>query len=96
MATVLEILLKSSVLLCDVCEQNDPLRSIFIKKYFLFTVASVRRVRVEKLSQGRSKIADDARPGMEVAEITVKRLFRRTGKAMRQVYINVAKGYVEK
>jgi hypothetical protein len=45
---------------------------------------------VEKFSQGRSKVADDARPGAGVAEATVKRLlccgFRRTGKAMRQVY----------
>jgi hypothetical protein len=45
---------------------------------------------VEKFSQGRSKIADDARPGAEVAETTDKRLlccrFRSTGKAMGQVY----------
>jgi hypothetical protein len=27
---------------------------------------------VEKLSQGRSKVADDARPGAEVAETTVR------------------------
>jgi hypothetical protein len=44
----------------------------------------------EKFSQGRSKVADDARPGAEMAETTVKRLlcygFRCTGKAMRQVY----------
>jgi hypothetical protein len=45
---------------------------------------------VEKFSKGRSKVADDARPGAEVTETTVKRFlccgFRRTGKAMRQVY----------
>jgi hypothetical protein len=45
---------------------------------------------VEKFSQGRSKVADDARPDAEVAETTVKRLvccgFQRTGKAMGQVY----------
>jgi hypothetical protein len=45
---------------------------------------------VEKFSQGRSKVADDARPGGEVTETTEKRLlccgFRRTGKAMGQVY----------
>jgi hypothetical protein len=45
---------------------------------------------VEKFSQGRSKVADNARPGAEVAETTVTRLlccgFRRTGKAMGQVY----------
>jgi hypothetical protein len=45
---------------------------------------------VEKFSQRRSKVADDARPGEEVAETTVKRLlrcgFRRTGKVIGQVY----------
>jgi hypothetical protein len=44
----------------------------------------------EKISQRHSKVADDARPGAEVAEITVKRFlgcrFRDTGKAMGQVY----------
>jgi hypothetical protein len=44
----------------------------------------------EKLSQERSKVADDARPGAEVAEATVKRLlccgFRRIGTAIGQVY----------
>jgi hypothetical protein len=45
---------------------------------------------VEKFSQGRSKVADDARPGAEVVGTTLKRLlccgFRRTGKAMGQEY----------
>jgi hypothetical protein len=44
---------------------------------------------VEKFSQGRSKVADDVRPGAEVVETTVRLLccgFRRTGKAMGQVY----------
>jgi hypothetical protein len=44
---------------------------------------------VEKFSQGRSKVADDARQGADLADTTVKRLlccgFRRTGKAMGQV-----------
>jgi hypothetical protein len=39
---------------------------------------------VEKYSEGRSKVADDARPGAEVAETTVRRPlccgFRRAGK----------------
>jgi hypothetical protein len=43
---------------------------------------------VEKFSQGRSKVEDDALPGAEVVETTVRRLpcrgFRRTGKAMGQ------------
>jgi hypothetical protein len=46
---------------------------------------------VEKLFQGRSKVADDAVPGEEMAETQQsKRLlccgFRRPGKAMAQVY----------
>jgi hypothetical protein len=59
-----------------------------IKKCFLFTVGSVCRVKrfnwVEKFSQGRLEVADDARPVAEVAETTVKRLlccgFRHTGR----------------
>jgi hypothetical protein len=47
--------------------------------------------QVEKISQGRSWVADDdARTGAEVAKTTVKRLLcwglRRTGIAMGQVY----------
>jgi hypothetical protein len=46
--------------------------------------------RVEKFPQGCLKAAVDARPDGEVAETTVNRLlccgFRRTGKAMGQVY----------
>jgi hypothetical protein len=45
---------------------------------------------IEKFSQGLSKVADDVQPGAEMAEATIKRLlccgFRRTGKAMGQVY----------
>jgi hypothetical protein len=45
---------------------------------------------VEMFSQGRSKIADDARPGAEVAETTVKGLlccgFRHIGKEIGRVY----------
>jgi hypothetical protein len=44
---------------------------------------------VEKYSQGRSKVADDAPLGAEMTETTVKRLlccgFRGTGKAMGKV-----------
>jgi hypothetical protein len=44
---------------------------------------------VQKFSQGRSKVADDARPRAEVAGTTVKRLprsvLRGTLKAMEQV-----------
>jgi hypothetical protein len=45
---------------------------------------------IKKFSLRRSKVADDTRPGAEVAETTVKTLlfcgFRRTGKAMGQMY----------
>jgi hypothetical protein len=44
----------------------------------------------EKFRHGLSKVADGARPGAKVADTTVKKLvccgFRRTGKAMGQVY----------
>jgi competence protein ComGF len=44
--TVLEsILLKSSVLLFDICGQKDSMQRIFIKKCSLFTVGSVLRVK---------------------------------------------------
>jgi hypothetical protein len=50
----------------------------------------LRYVGSLKFSQGRSKVADNARLGAELAETTVKRLlccrFRRTSKVMRQVY----------
>jgi hypothetical protein len=44
----------------------------------------------QKFSEGRSKVADDARTDAEMAETTVQRLlfcgFRRTDKVMQQVY----------
>jgi hypothetical protein len=59
------------------------MQRIVIKKYFLFTVGNICHVN-------RSKVADDAQPGAEVAETTVKRFlcyeFRRTGKATGKVY----------
>jgi hypothetical protein len=45
---------------------------------------------VDKFCEGRSKVSDNARPGTQVTEATVKRLlccgFRRTGKATGHVY----------
>jgi hypothetical protein len=41
---------------------------------------------VEKISQGRSKVAGNAPPDAKVVETTVCCGFRRIGKAMRQVY----------
>jgi hypothetical protein len=73
------------------CNQNDSMQMIFIKKCFLFTMRSVCKAVhnwVKKFSQGRSKFADDARPGAEVAETTMKRPLRcrvaHTGKAKGQ------------
>jgi hypothetical protein len=89
------ILPKSSVLLCVSLGRRTQCKGYSLKKYFLFTVASVCRVKkfhncLKKFSQRRSKDADDALPGAEVAETTFKRFlccgFRRTGKAMGQVY----------
>jgi hypothetical protein len=72
------------------------MQRIFIKKCFLFTVWCLSRKAVhnwvEKFSQGRSKVANDARPGVEVAGTTVKSLLvKRWDKC-----INVGGGYVEK
>jgi hypothetical protein len=54
---------------------------------------------VEKFPEGRSKVANDARPGAKVTETTAKTLlccgFRHTGKEMRQVY-QCLQGYVKK
>jgi hypothetical protein len=55
--------------------------------------------RDHKLSQGRSKVADDARPGEEVAETTVKTLLCYGFNALVKrwdKHINVGGGYVEK
>jgi hypothetical protein len=46
--------------------QNDSMQGIFINKYFLFTARSVFSRKTvhnwaDKFSQGRSKIADEAR-----------------------------------
>jgi hypothetical protein len=57
------------------------MQRIFIKKCFLFMVGSDCCVkRVAKFSQERSKVADDIRPGAEVAETTVDRTMDRVQK----------------
>jgi hypothetical protein len=93
MTTVLwGMLPKSSVLLCLFCVKKELVQRIFIDKFFPVyggkcLLRKVVYTWIKKFSQGRSKAADDAR---RVAETTVKRLlcseFRRTGKAMGQVY----------
>jgi hypothetical protein len=51
---------------------------------------------VEKFSQGRSKVADDARTGAEVAETTVKTLLCCGFRKRWDKCINVGGRYVEK
>jgi hypothetical protein len=92
MATVLEgILPKSCILLCFfACAQKTQSKEMF--PVYGSKCLSCKAVHnwVEKFPQGRSKVADDARSGAEVAETTVKRFlccgFRQNGKAMGQLY----------
>jgi hypothetical protein len=71
--------------------KKNPMQRIFIKKYFLFAVGSV--CLVKRFTTGCQTFSCWRRSwngGAEVADTTVKRLlcrvFRRTGKAMGQVY----------
>jgi hypothetical protein len=78
------------------CGQKDSVQRIFIKMFPVYGGKCLTRKmvhnRIEKFSRGRSKVADDDRPGVAVAQTTVKKKkllccgFRRTGKAMGQVY----------
>jgi hypothetical protein len=72
------------------CWQKDLLQRIVIKKYFLFTVGSVCRVKPFITWWQTFRWWTGWNGGAEVAETTVRRLlccwFRRTGKAMGQVY----------
>jgi hypothetical protein len=95
MATVLEnILPKSSALLCIFYGQKNWMQSIFITEMLPVCCGKcLERKAVDnwvgKFSQGRFRVADNARSVEEVAEKTVKRLlrcgFRRTGKTMAHV-----------
>jgi hypothetical protein len=88
------VLPKSSVLLCVFfvakrLDEKDFLEEMFpVDGWKCFSLKAVFNW-VEKFSRGRSKIADDARPGAEMAKTTVKILlccgFRRSAKAMGQV-----------
>jgi hypothetical protein len=89
------VLSKSSVLLCSFSWEKGISAKDIHEEIFPVNggkCLSCKAVHncVEKFSQGRSKVADDARPGAELTETRVKRLlccgFRRTGKAMGQVY----------
>jgi glutamine synthetase type III len=70
------------------------MQRIFIKIFRIYDGKCLSRKAVHKwveiFRQGRSKVANDARLGAEVAETTVRRVlcyeFRSTGKAIGQVY----------
>jgi hypothetical protein len=77
------------------CAHKDSMQGIFIKKYFLFTVGSV--CRVKRFTTGSRNVVNFSlmtkrlkNGGAEVDETIVERFlfcgFRRTGKAMGQVY----------
>jgi hypothetical protein len=82
----------------------DSMQRIFIKKCFLFTVGCLSHKavhnRVDKLCEGCSEVADDARPGAKLAETTTKRLlscgFLEALVKQWDKCINVGGGYVEK
>jgi hypothetical protein len=71
-------------------ECKGYLKELFLVYYVKCLSRKAVHNWVEKFSQGRSKVADDARSVAEVAETRMKILlcceFRRTGKAMGQVY----------
>jgi hypothetical protein len=80
---------------CGFYGQKSTMQRILIKNFFLFyggKCLSHKAVHnwMEKFLQGPSKVTDDARPRAEVAETTITILlcceFRRTGKAIGQVY----------
>jgi hypothetical protein len=75
MATVLEgVLPKSSVFLrANWLNAEDSHKGLFPVYGGKCLSRKVVRNWLEKFSQGRSKVADDARPGGEVAETIVKR-----------------------
>jgi hypothetical protein len=74
------------------------MQRISIKKYFLFTMGSTYLSR-KSVHNWVEKFTDDARPGAEGGETTVKtflcRGLRRAGKMMQQMY-RVVGGYAEK
>jgi hypothetical protein len=94
MATVLEVhTTEEQRFLVRFWGPKTSLQRLFIRKFPVYAgkCLSLKVVHnwVEKFSQGRSEVADDARLGAEVTDTSVKVFlccgFRRTGKAMRQV-----------
>jgi hypothetical protein len=82
---------RRSVFVVRFCGQKDAMQRILIKKCFLFTVGSVFRVKLFTAGwQTYRWCRRGWNGGAEVAETTVRQLlccgFRRTGKAMEQVF----------
>jgi hypothetical protein len=75
------------------------MQRIFIKKFFLFAVGSVCRVKRFNTRSINLGVADDAGPGAEVAETTAKNLYAAGFDALVKRWdkcISVGGGYVEK
>jgi hypothetical protein len=77
MVTVLEgVLQKSSVLLCFLWEKGLNAKDIHKQMFPLYGGKGLSRKAVhswvQKLSQGRSKVADNARQAAKVTETTAK------------------------
>jgi hypothetical protein len=98
------VLQKSNVLLCCFCGKKTHAKDIHYEMSPVYSGKFLSHKAahnwVEKFSQGRLKVADDARPGAEMPETPGKRHFyavgfdalvKRWGKC-----INVGRGYVEK
>jgi hypothetical protein len=104
MVTVLEECITEEQRFVLFCGKKDSIQRIFIKKYFLFTVGSVYRVR--RFTTGSRNVANFS--------LMTKRLKQRCGKWLRQhskdfcaagfaafvkrwdKYIKVGGGYIEK
>jgi hypothetical protein len=91
MTTVLEeLLLKSNVLLCFFCGQNDSMQNIFIKMLPFYGGKCLSRKAIHKFVEKRGKpFAHDEEVETEVRKWLRQRRkdfyatgFRRTGKAM--------------
>jgi hypothetical protein len=95
---------KSSVIFYIFCGQKDSIQSAFIKKYFLFTVGSV--CRIKRFTYGSRNSLLDVRKS-QVMSYQVLKWLRQQSKDFYAVgfdalinrwdkYISVGGGYVEK
>jgi hypothetical protein len=92
MATVLEVCTtEKRSFVVRLCGQKDSMQSMFMKKCLLYTVGSVRRLK--RFTIGWQIFVDDEAVETKVRKWLRRRSkkllccwFRRTGKAMGQVY----------